>query len=611
MKHFAVAAALGVFIACSSMHAQVPDASLHKTVVLEDADHRAASSLDGDWHYIVDPYFTGLYNFHHEEKKDGWFVNAHAKPNDTGPVEYNFATSPTMHVPGDWNSQSDRLLFYEGLIWFERDFAFTPTAGKKTFLHVGAANYRSIFWIDGKRACDHEGGFTSFDCEVTGLLAPGSNFIVAAVDDTRHEDGVPTLQTDWWNYGGLTRDISLIEVPEKFIDSYDLHLSRADRATIEGWVHVVGAKSGDEVSVKIAEATVNVTVKVDGGGRAQISFETKNLSLWTPENPKLYRVELQAGSDKLDDDIGFRTVEVRGTEILLNGQPVFLRGVSVHAEAPYRLGRANTQKDVDTLLGWAKELGCNYVRLAHYPHDELMTRTADRLGILVWSEIPVYWAIQWTDPAVYRKASQQLHDEIGRDRNKASIILWSMANETPNTPARTKFLSDLAAEARGLDPSRLIAAALLVRGEGHSKIVDDPLGAALDVIGTNEYIGWYEQGPESADATTWKIAYQKPLIMSEFGGGAKAGLHGAATERWTEEYQASLFTHQLIMLNKIPQLRGMTPWVLMDFRSPMRTLPGIQDYFNRKGLVSDQGVKKQAFYILQKAYREGTIGKAD
>jgi beta-glucuronidase len=186
-----------------------------------------------------------------------------------------------------------------------------------------------------------------------------------------------------------------------------------------------------------------------------------------------------------------------------------------------------------------------------------------------------------------------------------------MANETPNTEARTKFISTEAAYARQLDPTRLITAALLVRAEGDTKIVDDPLGKALDVIGTNEYIGWYEKRPETADITQWRVDYQKPLIMSELGGDAKAGLHGTKTNRWTEEYQADLYRHQLGMLNRIPQLRGMSPWILMDFRSPNRPLAEIQDEFNRKGLISEQGKKKQAYFILQKAYKENSVGKPE
>jgi beta-glucuronidase len=598
------------------------------TTVLVDIDHRPATSLDGDWHTIVDPYQDGLFNFHHEVNPRGYYNNAQqpASPaQDHGPVEYDFAKSPTLKVPGDWNTQRSDLFYYEGLFWYQRDFKYSPKPNTRTFIHFGAVNYQSYVWINAHKVCEHEGGFTAFDCDVTSALKSGDNFVVVAADNTRKADNVPTLQTDWWNYGGITRDVALVDVPTQFIDDYDLHLSRANHSLIEGSVHVEGATPGTTVSVSIPELHATTQATLGADSRATISLPVKSLSLWSPDNPKLYKVELASGPDKLEDDMGFRTIEVRGTQILLNGQPIFLRGVSVHAEAPYRTGRAVTQQDVDTLLGWAKDLGCNFIRLAHYPHDQRMTRTTDRLGILVWSEIPDYWALQFDNPAVLVKSKQQLNEMVRRDRDKASIILWSVANETPNTEPRTKFLTTMANTARELDPTRLITAALLVRNQGHKeggegnvkpgepnvKIVDDPLGAALDVIGTNEYIGWYEQKPSGADTTTWDIRYQKPVIMSEFGADAKAGLHGSPDQRWTEEYQAEVYKHQLPMLNRIPQLRGMTPWVLMDFRSPRRVLPGIQDNYNRKGLVSEQGQKKQAFTILQNAYKNKTVGKPE
>jgi beta-glucuronidase len=567
-------------------------------------------SLDGDWQSIVDPYSTGLYSFHGQRRADGFFMNRHYVPN--GPlVEYDFAKSPSLRVPGDWNTQRESLFYYEGLLWYQKDFQYQASPHTRTFLHVGAANYHAIVWVNSKEICQHEGGFTPFDCEITTAIQSGTNSVVIAVDNARREDGVPTVQTDWWNYGGLTRDVSVVEVPEQFIDDYDLHLNRADHAEIEGWVHVEGAGPGSAVRITIPEAKIDSTATVGLDGRVPIKLRAADLQLWSPEHPKLYRVVFRSGSDSLEDDIGFRTVEVRGTEILLNGQPVFLRGICIHAEAPYRTGRAYGTQDVETLFGWVRDLGANYVRLAHYPHDERMTRAADKLGILVWSEIPVYWAIEFENPNVLLNAQQQLREMIRRDRNKASVVLWSVANETPNNPARTQFLKTLVENAHQLDLSRLVTAALLVRAEGMTKIVDDPLGQYLDVLGTNEYIGWYEKTPQSADQTAWKIAYDKPLIMSEFGGDAKAGIHGDADQRWTEEYQASIYEHQLGMLNRIPQLRGLSPWILMDFRAPRRLLPGIQDNFNRKGLVSDQGQKKKAFYVLQKAYREHSIGKAE
>jgi beta-glucuronidase len=592
------------------------------TTLLVDIDHRTTTSLDGDWHTIVDPYSTGLYTFHQELRKDGFFMNAPFDP-DGNPRDYNFATAPSLRVPGDWNTQRPDLFFYEGVVWYQKDFEHTAQPNTRTFLHIGAANYRTFVWVNTKKVCEHEGGFTPFDCEVTAALHDGKNFVVLSVDNTRLADGVPTLQTDWWNYGGLTRDVSLVDLPTQFIDDYDLHLSRADHSLIEGYVHVEGAAPGTSVTVTIPELHAKTEAVTDAQSRAPITIPVKSLTLWSPETPRLYKVEIATGSgpigDTITDEIGFRTIETRGTQILLNGKPVFLRGVSIHAEAPYRTGRAYTQKDVDTLLGWAKELGCNYVRLAHYPHDERMTRTADRLGLMVWSEIPDYWALQFDNPAVLAKSQQQLTEMIRRDRDKASVILWSVANETPNNPTRTKYLTTMADLARQLDPTRLVTAALLVRAEksatGTTKIVDDPLGNALDVVGTNEYIGWYEQHAEGADTTTWDIHYQKPLIMSEWGGDAKAGNHAPAGDNhpalWTEEYQAEIYHHQIAMLNKIPQLRGTTPWILMDFRSPRRLNNGLQDYFNRKGLISDQGVKKQAFFILQKAYKEKSLGKPE
>ena len=577
--------------------------------ILVDVDHRQSMSLNGDWHFLIDPNSDGLYTFHHAVRHDGYILNEAPIPGNNKLVEYDFSKSPTLKVPGDWNTQRDSLFNYEGVIWYQRDFDYQPREHHRVFFHIGAANYKAILSVNGKLVCEHEGGYTPFDCEVTKLLHPGKNFTVIAVDDARQADGIPTLNTDWFNFGGLTRDVSLVDVPESFIDDYDLHLNPG-RTAVEGWVHLQDAAPGASVSVSIPELKLEADAVVDSQGRAPIKLNIAGMQFWSPEQPKLYRVMLKSGADALEDEMGFRTVEVSGTKILLNGKPIFLRGISIHAEAPYRGGRADNDEDVATLLGWAQELGCNYVRLAHYPHDQRMTRATDRLGILVWSEIPVYWAEHFDDPAVLKKAEQQLGEEIRRDRNKASIILWSIANETPNNPERTLFLKTLAQDVRKLDSTRLVTAALLVRSEGHIKYVDDPLGESLDVLGANEYIGWYEQLPEGADTTEWKIAFDKPVVISEFGGDAKAGLHGAETERWTEEYQSSIFHHQLPMLNRIPQLRGMSPWILMDFRSPRRQLPGIQDGFNRKGLISDQGEKKQAFYILQKAYKEESIGKA-
>jgi beta-glucuronidase len=585
-----------------------------KPTVLVDSDRRTSISLDGDWHVIIDPYDNGYFDFRMKPRPDGYFLNEKPGPSQML-VEYDFSKSATLKVPGDWNSQRDSLFFYEGTVWYEKDFQYQRKSDTRTFLHIGAANYISNAWVNGKKACDHEGGFTTFDCEVSSLVHDGSNFVVIRVNNQRTRDGVPTLNTDWWNYGGLTRDVLLIETPDVFVDDYSLQLERGAGSTLAFSAHVVGAGGGTPVTVKIPELGLSQNGATDAQGRVSFSLTATNLQRWSPQSPKLYDVEIVAADDHLKDSIGFRTIEVQGENILLNGKSVFLRGVSIHAEAPYRSGRAWSEQDAETLLGWAKQLGVNFVRLAHYPHDERMTRLADRMGIMVWSEVPVYWMIDWDNPVTLANATNQLQEMIRRDHNKASVVLWSVANETPNTPARLTFLRSLIDTAHTQDPTRPVTAALLVTtlpdsADGiRTKVLDDSIAKYLDVMGCNEYIGWYEGAPELVARTRWQSKYNKPLIMSELGGGAKAGLHGAPTERWTEEYQEAIYRQQVTMLKRIPFLRGLSPWILMDFRSPRRELPGIQDYYNRKGLISDQGQKKKAFFVLQEYY-QGLADKA-
>jgi beta-glucuronidase len=570
--------------------------------LLVDIDHRPAMSLNGPWHYIVDPYHGGWgSNTSNSDVPSprGYARDLHYVPG--GPLqEYDFAKSTVIQVPGDWNSQDEKLFYYEGLLWYQRDFDYHPKAHTHIFLHIGAANYAAHVFVNDVHTCDHEGGFTPFDCEMTNAVKDGNNFVVIAVDNTRTLDHVPTIKSDWWNYGGLTRDVSVVEVPESFIDDEMLHFAGA--GDLQGYVHVTGAASGSKVALRISDLHVDQSAAVGEDGRASFSFHPADLERWSPEHPRLYKVEFVAGDDHLTDDIGFRTIEVKGDQILLNGKSTFLRGVNIQGEAPYRSGRAWSDRDVNTLMGWAKELNCNFVRLAHYPHDERMTRAGDKLGIMVWSEIPVYWSIAWTNPRTLEVAKQQLHEMIRRDHNKASVILWSMSNETPISEERTAFIRKLVAQARQEDPTRLITSAMLTPFHGKTAVLDDPLGADLDVLGYNEYIGWYMGKPDEAPLFKWEDPMHKPVILSEFGGGAKAGLHGPADQRFTEEYEAEILTEQFIMFRDMPFLRGITPWVLMDFRSPTRLLPGIQDGYNRKGLLSDKGEKKKAFFVLQDYY---------
>lgn len=556
---------------------------------------RNSVTLNGTWHTIVDPYENGLGGRYFEDRKP---IN----PNEL--IEYNFATSPTLSVPGDWNSQRESLLFYEGPVWYQRTFSYTKHPGKRLFVYFGAVNYKARVYLNGKPIGEHEGGFTPFNFEITTAVLDGVNSLVVEVDATRRPDAIPAPSTDWWNYGGMTRDVALLEVPEIFIQDYFVQLAKGAPGEIAGWVQL-SAHAAATVTIEIPEIKVRQAVQVNGTGRGEFRFSAKP-QLWSPQNPKLYRIILSGEGDRIEDDIGFRTIETRGKEILLNGKPIFLRGISMHEEAAWRGGRAYSLEDERTLLGWAKELGCNFVRLAHYPHNENTSRLADRMGLLLWSEIPLYWGITWDGVATYENAQRQMRDMVARDHNRASVILWSLANETTSGPARNAFLEKLAAYTRGLDGTRLLTAAMnrLDKAGPDTQTLTDPLGESLDVLGVNEYAGWYWGKPQDADRLRWTSRYDKPMILSEFGGEAQAGLHGDAAIRWTEEYQASLFQHQLSMIRDNPDIAGISPWLLMDYRSPRRPLTGLQDYYNRKGLLSDRGERKLAFYVLQKFYRD-------
>ncbi len=566
---------------------------------------RQTMSLNGAWHYIVDVQEEGYYDYRMNPYDWGFFRNAKPqRPEDL--IEYDFDKAETMQVPGDWNTQDERLFFYEGTVWLKRSFEFHPKEGRRTLLYFGAVNYDAHVYVNGEKAGHHIGGFTPFNFDVTDLLKDGENVVIVKVDNKRHAEDVPTQIFDWWNYGGITRDVRLVSVAPTYVESYRLGLDKTPAMKkglrqISFSAKLNKAEAGQTITLRIPELKITQQMTTTDDGTASITLKAKP-KLWSPENPKLYQVEILQGEETITDEIGFRTIETRGKQILLNGQPIFLKGISIHEEKPNGGGRANSTEDAHTLLTWAKELGCNFVRLAHYPHNEYAIREAERMGILVWSEIPCYWTIAWTNPKTYANAEQQLTDMILRDQNRANIIIWSIANETPHSGQRDAFLSRLAKRARELDDNRLISMAMEVTSASnyHNKLQDN-MNEYVDVVSFNQYIGWYRDVNDAAKMT-WEIPYDKPVIVSEFGGGAKYGLHGAKNQRWTEEFQENLYKENTAMLDKIEGLAGTAPWILKDFRSPRRVLTGIQDYYNMKGLFSDKGEKKKAFYVLRDWY---------
>jgi beta-glucuronidase len=572
---------------------------------LSNPTARTLRDLGGDWHYIIDKQRLGIlepigrYNFSRDE------------PDRIEPLtEYSWDDSPKLRVPGDWNSQIRELAWYDDMVWFRRTVDADPRPARRYFVYFEGVNYHAHAYLNGSKLGEHRGGFTPFAFEVTKQLKAGTNSLVVAADARHDAHSVPNAVYDWQNYGGITRPLYLIDVPETYIHRSQVALK--NDGTIEATVHLEGTQAASaEVELRVQALGFTARARTDASGSATLRGRPRGLVRWSPKTPRLYDVELRAAGDRLTERVGFRTVERRGSRILLNGESVTLRGVSVHEEA---LGenptRTLTRDSARELLMQAKALGSNYVRLAHYPHSEKMTRLADELGLLVWSEIPVYWSMDFQNPDVLAHARHMLSETIERDVNRAAVIIWSVGNETQVSEPRNAFMKALAAHARSRDNTRLIAAAIDARRErtspDGSRIlvqVDDPIGADLDVIGFNLYVGWYgERSPAEIDKVDWVPAYDKPLVLSEFGADALYGHRGDKAVRWTEEYQAWLYEGYLRMTTRIPHFAGSSPWILKDFRSPRRFHGRYQDYWNRKGIIDPSGRRKLAFEVLRKHY---------
>lgn len=586
--------------------------------LLTAADLRPHTDLSGVWTYSVDPYRDGEAGFHGEEPGKGHrrYEDADAeavmKADPLALYEYDMEQSPKATIPSSWLTHAAEMRHYQGLVWYQRKFDAAPKPGMRSFVRFGAVNYKATVWLNGRKLGTHEGGFTPFAFEVTGILRKGENRLSVAADSQATALTVPPPVTDWENYGGITRAVTLVSVPATYIDSAWVRLAKDGRIRIDAQLDGA-SKANQPISLAIAGLPARASGRTDANGHWTATLAApRALKRWSPETPTLYDVTIRSGADTLTDRIGFRTVAVRGSQILLNGKPVWLRGISVHEE---EIGadpsRTITPDAARALLAVAKDgLHANFVRLAHYPHSEAMTRAADAMGLLVWSEIPVYWRVAFDNADTLARARAMLAENIERDRNRASIIIWSIANETPVSDPRNAFLTTLAGDVKRLDPTRLLSAALLTeRGtrDGHPEmILNDPLAATVDVLAINTYNGWYTADRlEDVPAIGWAVPSDKPLLFSELGADAKGGFHDPATLRKSsEEFQAEYYRRTLAMARKIPTLAGMSPWILKDFRSPRRLHPVFEGGWNRKGLISETGEKKQAFDVLAHFYAE-------
>jgi beta-glucuronidase len=559
---------------------------------------RKVESLNGKWNFGVDLYDTC-------KRSHWWKEGRFSAEGRELPVDYDWESWGYITVPSCWNLQKSELHYYEGCGVYTRTFRYFPQAeGERLLLRFEGAAYRTTVFLNGNIIGTHDGASTPFNADITDIVKK-DNRIVVSVDASRSPIRVPMENTDWFNYGGIYRDIYLVRLPPVYIKDWFVRLAPdGNYSTVLADVYLEdagGAQVNGKVRMEIPELAIRHDIDIkDGKGEAAISVKPE---LWSPENPKLYDVIFthnEGSCDTARDRIGFRTISVKGQEIFLNGKKIFLSGVCVH-EDHFALGKTTTEEIIRATIRDLKEMNGVYFRLAHYPHDSRFARIADEEGVLLWEEIPVYWAVAFDNPGTYSDAENQLAELILRDRNRASVIIWSIGNENADTDPRLEFMSRLAKKAKSLDNSRLVSAACLIK---HEKLkIEDRLAEYLDVIGINEYYGWYDPDFEKLPKILANSSPDKPVLICEFGGDARLGQRGTTDELWTEDKQKRIYEQQVETFKKCAFIAGTTPWILYDFRCPRR-LNRYQEGFNRKGLIdADRKTRKPAFYVMQEYYK--------
>jgi len=551
---------------------------------------REKESLNGNWRFQIDQNDTFLRSKWYQEVKED------ASGREV-PLDYDFDHWEEVKVPSCWNVMNDRYFYYEGTGIYTRKFKYKNRGEDRVFLKIGAANYETRVFLNRVFLGYHRGGSTPFYLEITDYLKK-ENRLHILVDNRRQAEFVPMTNTDWFNYGGLYRDVELIRTPETYLKDITLQLTGQNYDGIKITLEVDGTVKDGLAEVAIPELWITDKIEIKNGcGEKLIKARPE---LWSPENPKLYEVNIGYNGDEIRGKIGFRDIQVKGRDIYLNGKKLFFKGVACHEESVIN-GKALTEEEIRENFRLAKEMNCNYLRLAHYPHTEKAARIADEMGIMLWEEIPVYWAIDFANPATIQDAKNQLAEMIQRDKNRASVVIWSVGNENPDTDERLQFMKELALKAKELDPTRLVSAACLVNHVDNK--IEDRLAEYLDIIGINEYYGWYDPDFNTLVEILENSKPDKPVFITEFGAGALAGHRGTINELFNEDYQGYVYQRQVEVLGQIPYIKGLSPWILYDFRCPRRT-NRYQHGYNLKGLLSkDKRHKKLAYYVMKEFYK--------
>lgn len=596
---------LCALLLCSSLswgHPNQRNDVLHQNIT----STRRSLNLNGTWNAILDIFGRGI--------KRHWERPADPKNDSTKLSEVYYEGGYTLQVPGDWNSQHPELFYYDKDVWYQRYFQ-KPQMNKdeRAILRFEAASQTATVFLNGKRLGDHVGGFTPFSFDITKDLVNGKNSLIVRVDNRLNKDHIPNHDYDWCNYGGLTRDVMLDIRPKTYIENSFVRLDPKDTSKLLVDVQLQGSKlSKQTVDLTIDGLTDKQTLQTDAKGYATACIKLNNtVRYWSPKDPFRYTCTFvlndKSAQDVMQDKVGLRSVQVEGSKILLNGESIFFKGVNFHEEIARDMRRACTPEDARFLISEAKALGCNFVRLAHYPQNRYILEECDKQGLMVWEEVPLWQAINFKNPKTQKLGHNMLHEMITRDKNRACVVIWSVGNECWPSAPRTALLSSMADQAHSEDPTRLVSYAFNnirpTKEQPKAMVLKDELIKSLDVIGVNKYLGWYQMWPDAPEKTKW-IMPQKPLIISEFGAAALQGNHELthSVSGFSEEYQEKCYRDDLKSFNQIPNLCGMAPWALFDFRSPRRSHAKFQQGWNRKGLIAPDGTRKAVWSVMKEYY---------
>jgi beta-galactosidase/beta-glucuronidase len=592
----------------------------------------AAEPLPADYGVASRVDLSGLWDFRLDLQGEGEAAHWFADPATSGWLK--------LAVPGSFNEElarntgapmaTDAMRFYQGAAWYRTGFASPQDVdGRKMlcYLHLSGTVLRHTVWLNGVKVGGSLTPYLDAAYDITPLLKhDGRNVLVIKVDNSIEKRAIPDFKWHgWWNDGGLIRPVYLELRPAAHSQSYVSTTREAGgwRLAIDTKVHPEAANTRSTISYKLADAKGIVVWR--SSPHASRDAEIRAAAVlpgvlpWSPDHPVLYTLTTTTAvagmkvKDVTTVRIGFREIVVHGTQILLNGAPLTIRGISRHqflAGSGMSLTTAQDRKDMEEI----KSLGANFVRLAHYSQSQDVYDACDELGLLVWTEIPAWQTDAQTlaDPAVWSEYAQpQLEQMVMQHRNHPSVVVWSVANEIPTEkPEGAAYVTKAVAYVKMLDQSRLVTFASDRREK-------DTIFAAVDVIAVNEYFGWYygtQQDVGPMLDTLHASFPQKPILVSEFGDEGVPGWESSAAKPGGRDYSyagqaAFLQTHleQIYAPERRSFMAGGLIWVFNDFPDPNQVgadRPAGAEYINTKGLVTMDRTRKSSFAVVQSFFED-------